>query len=291
MTRPCAGHCPGLSAGEIHVWTARLVDDHHATAEALPILSEAERARAAQFSFERDRLRFIQAHGMLRHVLASYCDTAAGTLKFARNRHGKPYLVHPASGPHLQFSLSHSCDCCMLAVRLDHPVGIDVEQMRDLPRASDIALSYFTPAEGKALAALQGTAQRDSFLALWTHKEATVKGLGTSLAGNLGCLEFDLDAVGRPRLLAWGGDRSVARRWSVLPLDVAPGYVAAVASVHPILSMTQSGIGSHRHRSLSVPGLLLRRPPIGVQAVDNYWELCNVCSVIPEARPFGRARR
>ena len=125
----------------------------------------------------------------------------------------------------------------MLAVRLDHPIGIDVEQMRDLPGAIDIAQRYFTPAESRVLANLQRTARRDAFFALWTHKEAMVKGLGVGLANNLGRLEFDLDPVGGPRLMAWNGDRSVGQKWSVRRLDPAPGYVAAMASVSPIRSL------------------------------------------------------
>src|SRR5215831_1138858 len=48
MRHPCAV-LPALSIGEIHVWTAHLVDEHHATADLLRILSRKERARAAQF--------------------------------------------------------------------------------------------------------------------------------------------------------------------------------------------------------------------------------------------------
>ena len=126
----------------------------------------------------------------------------------------------------------------MLAVRFDHPIGIDVEKVRDWPRAMDIVQSYFTPAESKALSALQGTAQRDAFFALWTHKEATIKGLGISLAAHLGRIEFDFDPIGRLRLVAWDGDQSVTQKWSVVRLDPAPGYVAAVASAHPIRCLT-----------------------------------------------------
>jgi phosphopantetheinyl transferase len=54
MTHPCVDR-PALSIGEIHVWIARLVDEHCATADLLPILSREERAQAAQFSFERER--------------------------------------------------------------------------------------------------------------------------------------------------------------------------------------------------------------------------------------------
>nr|UXE44362.1 4'-phosphopantetheinyl transferase Sfp [uncultured bacterium] len=230
--------CFDLSVDEIHVWTALMVNDHHLTTDLLHVLDQEERARAARFSFERDRIRFVQAHGIVRQILANYSHGDAATLTFARNRYGKPYLVPRPDGPNLQFSVSHSDDCCVLAVRLDHSIGVDVEKMRNLPQAMDIARNYFTAAESRAIAALQGTAQRDAFLVLWTHKEATVKGLGIGLAANLSRVEFDLDPVGDPRLIGWDGDPSVAQKWSVLRFDPAPGYVAAVASMHPIRSLT-----------------------------------------------------
>jgi 4'-phosphopantetheinyl transferase len=238
MTHPCVDIRAGLTIGEIHVWTARLFDDDRATAGLLPILDQEERSRATKFSFERDRTRFIQTHGVVRRILASYGDADAATLIFARNRFGKPYLVSWANGPNLQFSVSHSGNHCLLAVRRDHPIGIDVEKVRDLPQAIDIAQSYFTPRESRALAALRGTARREAFFVLWTHKEATVKGLGISLAANLGRAEFDLDPARGLRFVGWEGNQSVAQSWSILRLDPAPGYVAAVASAHPIRSLT-----------------------------------------------------
>jgi 4'-phosphopantetheinyl transferase len=226
-----------LSIDEIHVWTAHLVDGHDATTDLLPLLGEEERTRAARFAFECDRIRFIQAHGIVRQILANYSDTDAATLKFAYNHHGKPYLVTEANGPNIQFSVSHSGNCCVLALRLDRSIGVDVEQVRDLPQAERIAHCYFTPAETKLLDTLQGTSQHDAFFVLWTHKEAIVKGLGISLAANLGRIEFDLDPVQGLQLAAWDGDPTIARTWSILRFDPAPGYVAAVASVHPIRTL------------------------------------------------------
>ena len=236
MSNPCVDR-PGLSIGEIHVWTA-LVDEHRATADLLAILSREESAQAAQFSFERDRMRFIQAHGIVREILSNYLDADAATLVFARTHHGKPYLIPRANDPHLEFSVSRSSNCCMLAVQLDHSIGIDIEKVRDLPQAIDIVQSYFTPVESKALSALRGAARRDAFFALWTHKEAMVKGLGISLAAHLGRIEFDLDPIGGLRLVAWDRDQSVAQKWSVVRLDPAPGYVAAIASAYPIRCLT-----------------------------------------------------
>jgi 4'-phosphopantetheinyl transferase len=237
VSNPCADR-PPLSIDEVHVWTARLADQRHATTDLLRILSREERAQAAQFSFECDRMRFIQAHGIARQILSNYCNADAAALTFARNHHGKPYLIPQSNGPNLQFSVSHSGNCCMLAVRFDHPIGIDVEKVRDLPQAIDVVQSYFTPAESRDLTALRGTARRDAFFALWTHKEATVKGLGISLAAHLGRIEFGLDPIGGPQLVAWDGDPSVAQKWSFVRLDPAPGYVAAIASAYPIRCLT-----------------------------------------------------
>jgi 4'-phosphopantetheinyl transferase len=232
--RPGGADRAGLSVGEIHVWTAHLVQDPQVTAALQPLLSRGERARSAQFSFEHDRMRFIQAHGTVRQILSGYSKAGAATLSFGRNRNGKPYLVPQASGPALQFSISHSNDCCIVAVRLDQPIGVDVERIRDLPRAIDIAQAYFAPAESRGLNGLQGVSRRDAFFALWTHKEATVKALGINLGSNLARVEFDLDQVGRPRLAAWDGDQAVVQGWSVRRLAVAPGYAAALATAHPI---------------------------------------------------------
>src|SRR5262249_56235447 len=113
------------------------------------------------------------------------------TLIVGGTRDGKAYLTRRANGPHLEFSVSRSSNCCMLAVQLDHPIGIDVEKVRDRPQAIDIVQSYFTPAESKALSALRGAARRDAFFALWTHKGGTVKGLGISLGAHVGGIGID----------------------------------------------------------------------------------------------------
>src|SRR5262249_49758799 len=110
--------------------------------------------------------------------------------------------------------------------------------VRDLPRAVDIVQSYFTPAESRALTALPGTARRDAFFALWTQKEATVKGLGMSLAAHLCRIGFELDPACGLRLVTRDCDHSVGQKWSIVRLDPAPGYVAAVASAHPIRCLT-----------------------------------------------------
>jgi 4'-phosphopantetheinyl transferase len=247
--------CFSLRDNEIHIWTTHLVSDDVATAELASILDRDERARAARFAFDLDRIRFIQSHGFLRHVLAPYAHCGAAELVFTKGNHGKPRLMSVSSDADLHFSLSHTRDYCVVAVRLQYPLGVDVEERRDLPNAVGIAHQQFAPEESRHLAGLTGIAQRDAFLSLWTHKEAIVKALGINLGDNLGSAEFEFGA-GRLRLKSWNGDRSIVRGWSVVPLNLGLGHIGALATVYPFRSLKQQSWDEIDLRSKSFePGL------------------------------------
>jgi 4'-phosphopantetheinyl transferase len=229
-----AGSLLGLPDGEIHLWLARLGENEDRAAEFVSLLDREEAARAARFSHRRLRMHFVQSHAIVRRILAAYAGAVdAAGLVFRRGRHGKPRLVAPAVASPLHFSLSHSGDYCLLGVRLGQPLGVDLEQLRDVPNVCDIARRYFTAGEARMLANLRGGVRRDGFFALWTLKEAVSKAMGASLATSLKWVEFGPDSLGHPRLDALGGDRSRARDWVALGLGPAPGYVAALATPHP----------------------------------------------------------
>jgi len=225
-------HRTQLGSNEVQVWTAR-VDALHAAAEYSAVLDEAERARAARFSFERDCSSYIQSHAILRLILSGYLDLEASELKFIRGRSGKPQLTGLCGQPPLEFSLSHSGDYCMVAVRLEKPLGVDLERIRDVPQLIDIAQRYFAPSEYRALETLAGAAQRDAFFALWTQKEAVVKALGQGLGEGLERLNFEINEKVGPQLGSWRETPSSACRWSITRIASLTGYTAAVASLHP----------------------------------------------------------
>ncbi len=85
-----------LAAEEIHIWQATL-DVGSDQAERCPeLLSEDERARAARFHFERDRVRYIAGRAQLRMLLAEYVDAEPEELAFRYGENGKPALATPA---------------------------------------------------------------------------------------------------------------------------------------------------------------------------------------------------
>lgn len=219
-----------LKTGEIHVWNAPL-PGRCRTDELSKLLEPEEQARAAAFAFDLDRFRYIHSHSVLRQILSRYIDRDPSELAFDRTPHQKPHLVPKFGDPHLHFSLTHSNRCCLIAVRVGCPVGVDVEELRELPEAASIARRWFSQAESDALARLSGSALLTGFFALWTHREAAIKALGTSLEVGLGELECALDPDGTVRLVSWRGDESIRRRWSVRRLNLARGYLGALATL------------------------------------------------------------
>ena len=218
-----------LLDGDVHVWLARLIEDESHTAEFFSLLDRHERTRATRFPYERLRMYFVQSHGIARRILAEYAGVVdPADLVFTRSRHGKPKLIAPTSDLH--FSLSHSGDRCILAVRFSQRLGVDLERVGDLPYTLEIARRNFTATETQMLARLPGGARSNYFFAMWSRKEAIVKAMGASLVRSLNRIELEPDALGHLQLASLDGGRSRSRGWVVLGLDVGPGYAAALAT-------------------------------------------------------------
>lgn len=135
-------------------------------------LSDARRAHAARYRFEKDRLLCLAAGVLLDRGLRRYglCER---TVSIAAGKYGKPYLPEY---PQIHFSLSHS-GARALAVFSDREIGCDIERIRSVGPA--VAARAFTPEE---LAQLRASDQPDiDFIRLWTCKESFLKALGTGL--------------------------------------------------------------------------------------------------------------
>jgi 4'-phosphopantetheinyl transferase len=81
----------------LSVCTWALDADQQTLARVSAFLSEDELARAHRFVRERDRGRFILARGTLREIISRYLGTSPQRIEFEYAKHGKPYVVAPAS--------------------------------------------------------------------------------------------------------------------------------------------------------------------------------------------------
>ena len=214
---------PPLGIHEAHLWRLDL-DAEPGEARAPDVLNEEERARAARFHFERDRRRFVAGRAALRRILGAYLDRAPADLVFTLGRHGKPALENLG----LEFNLSHSGGCGLLAVTRGRRVGVDVEHVRADFAGEDIARRFFAPAEVEALAASAPDQYATGFFRCWTRKEAYVKARGDGLSLALDRFEVPLDPAATRAVASCLDDPSECWRWSLREVVPAPGYLGAL---------------------------------------------------------------
>lgn len=159
------------------------------------------------------------AHGFVRSVLAGYGGDDPRGLLFETAEFGKPRL----RGSELHFNLSHSHEMAVLAVA-HHATGIDLEHVRPMPDAEQIAVRYFAREEVDEVR----KAGAAGFFRCWTRKEAFMKARGEGFSLPLQSFSVSVEPA-RPRLIRVDGDPEAPRRWKLADIDIAPGYVCAIA--------------------------------------------------------------
>jgi 4'-phosphopantetheinyl transferase len=220
---------PVLSHDEVHVWCAELDQTDYKMHDLQQILDGNERARAARFYFKRDRDHFIVAHGLLRIILSRYLNIEPANLRFCYSPYGKPILAEEFDAARLRFNLSHSHGLVLYAVTRGREIGIDIEYIRRDLAFERIAERFFSSREVAALHVVPTGRKVDAFFNCWTRKEAYIKARGEGLS--LALDQFDVSLTpGEPAtLLSTVGDPYERNRWSLRELDLALGYVGALA--------------------------------------------------------------
>lgn len=143
-------------------------------------LDVGERQRATAYGNPVAARHFTASRVLLRAVLGHYLGCAPAAIAYALQDHGKPVLATPHTGQ-LHFSLARRDGWCAIALCRNQPVGVDIEQVRELPGMEDVAALYFSAQDCKALNQLSGSAQQRRFFELWTALEAMGKRLGSGV--------------------------------------------------------------------------------------------------------------
>lgn len=225
---PAVVRLPASTLG-VRLWRADL--SLAPSPDQLECLSEQERRRAARFVFEADRRRYFASHVALREVLAAELSLRAADIEFVFGEHDKPAL---ASRRDCVFNLSHSGEWALIGL-LPAPVagcevGVDVEALRPVSDASQLASSHFTKAEQSELAACHEADRDRLFLQGWTRKEACLKAVGSGLSIAPDTFHCGLASVPQTTrietALGW-------RRVDVETLAIGRDYLGAVALMRP----------------------------------------------------------
>jgi len=217
---------PAFELGDAHVWRFATDRSNDEVDQLHALLSDSERRRAARFRFDDDCSRFIARRGLLRVVLTRYRECDPARIAFELNAFGKPTLTN-AGALRLQFNASHSDGVALVAVTVDRAVGIDIERHRADVDCLGVAASFFSPDEVETLRRANEPLRRAMFFTLWSCKEAWVKARGMGLSFPLCRCRVEV-GDGAPRLLEDSEQPDEHTRWSLTPLDVGPGFSAAL---------------------------------------------------------------
>lgn len=207
-----------IGGDEVHLWETSLSVSDADLTRILELLSPLDRWAADQFSHVRARRQYIVSRGMLRQLLSGYVGIAPRDIQFTIEGAGKPVL---AGERVVDFNLTHSGDLTLFGIAR-RPLGVDMEQVREMPRAIELAKRYYSPAQHQQIAATPDDRRSREFLGMWVRREAYAKALGTSVFRAL-------------------GDRQITTGHTVQFVDYSAEYVAAIAAPGSDWKIAQRG--------------------------------------------------
>jgi 4'-phosphopantetheinyl transferase len=151
----------------------------------------------------------VAAHALLRSLLETVANRPASAWVFKRAQSGRLDLERAARGRAPFFSLTHTNDFVACAASLQVPVGIDAEAARrEVPDA--LAQTVLSPSELALLDPVSVERRTESFLRLWTLREAYVKASRQGLRFPGESFSFALDP---PRIRFARGSAEDAGGW------------------------------------------------------------------------------
>lgn len=178
-------------------------------------LDAQERARARSYAAGARGEWFVAVHGLLRSALADGLGVDPRSLRLSRGPNGKPFLVGPGDVD-LRFSLSHTEGIGAIAIARGRDVGIDVEDLREVDGALELARRRFPPQDVEALSSLPPARVGRELLRMWTRSESRLKASGEGLSG------------ARPAVDGAARGHDGPDRWETLDLPVGDAHVAAL---------------------------------------------------------------
>jgi 4'-phosphopantetheinyl transferase len=193
------------------------------------LLSRDERERAGKFRYAEHRQHYTVARASLRQLLAERLRIDPRAVEFVETKYGKPRLAPVHGSADVEFNLSHSGILALYAFTSGRAVGVDVELVREVPDADDLAERFFSPTETASLRALPIDRRSLAFLACWTRKEAFIKALGLGLSCPLDAFDVTIDPEAPARITRIEERIDRIANWTMHAFTPDPCYIAAVA--------------------------------------------------------------
>lgn len=194
----------GISAAELDVFIKRL--------------PELEQTRAAAMRLDSRRRNFVLGRTLLRATVARIADVAPENVGVEIEPSGRPVLAEPLN--HFFVSIAHSGSYVVVGVA-SRPVGVDVEEVRQLTQFERVVARVCSPDELGMLAQLSAADRERAFMTVWSRKEAYGKAIGRGIAFPLRSVTV---GVNGSIISGATGD------WHVADVDIDERFAAAVVA-------------------------------------------------------------
>jgi len=235
----------GFGRHQVVVWRLSLDLPDPLLRYCLEVLSPDESARMRKFHRPHHRRRYGASQGLLRWLLAACLGRTPKSLQFVRHRWGKPCL---RDGGDLNFNISHSRECLLVAVSRYVAIGVDVEAVHPLHSMEAMARRCFAAPELAYWSGLPRGEKQQAFFRLWTLKEALMKATGRGLGMGVERCVFSLDPL---RLLALPAEYGGPDDWWPYELAAGGGFKASLCVQGGAVRVTQHALPAEVLLSLS----------------------------------------
>jgi 4'-phosphopantetheinyl transferase len=208
---------------KIDVWRIRPLRRAGDVAALRALLPAEELARVQRVGDPVRERAAITSRAVLRLLLAHYTHIPANELRLVAGQNGKPHLDSSQNPGGIRFNFSDSADMAVVAVTRNREVGVDVEQIRDVERAVEIASRRFPPASAAELLHASETDRSRVFLQNWARHEALLK----ARAGTI------WNPTGEKIELNFADTQSYVQQspiFTVRDIDTGDDYVGALAA-------------------------------------------------------------
>ncbi|MGN0334688.1 MAG: 4'-phosphopantetheinyl transferase family protein [Lachnospiraceae bacterium] len=142
---------------------------------AVKVLPPVRQQKALSYRCESDRKNCVITYLLLKAALKD----CFGVRQFEihTDHYGKPHL---SDHPEIHFNLSHCKSGCAAAVS-DHPIGIDIQELR--PVSESVIRRVCCREEAEYL---ERSSDRElEFIKIWTKKESILKRIGTGIRSDM----------------------------------------------------------------------------------------------------------
>ncbi|WP_160165675.1 4'-phosphopantetheinyl transferase family protein [Clostridium botulinum] len=153
------------------------------------IISVERREKIKKYYFDKDKKHSLIAEILLRYSLKTRFNISKSEIQFIKNSFGKPLLKNFEK---IHFNLSHSGDWAVCGVNYGYPIGVDVEQIKEINL--QIAESFFTTEECDYILNKPQKEAIETFYNIWTLKESYVKAEGKGLNIPLNSFSFHISS-------------------------------------------------------------------------------------------------